>query len=166
MSLIHRLSLAIMLLSMAIQGHATDLAADCSQSAVDAHVREQFALYGPRSEKYEYFGFVYLHEGVIGSAVIRSRACSKAGRCVVDSAAAIGLVPRTAKLLGEWHTHPRHGSPSLSMDDVRGAYSNRHIRCYRAFYSTPSGEIYRWSTDQSSVPVAMASRVQVPGLRE
>src|SRR5262245_40062045 len=144
MNLIRRLSLAILILSMAIAGHATDLAADCSQAAVEDHVREQFALYGPRSGKHEYFGFVYVHEGVIGSAVTRSRACPK-GRCVVNSAQAIGLVPRAARLLGEWHTHPRDGSRSLSNDDVRGAYGNRHIRCYRAFYSTPSGEIYRWS---------------------
>ena len=161
MNLIHRLSLALMLLSMAIQSQASDLTADCSQSAVEAHVREQFALYGPRSGKYEYFGFVYLHEGIIGSAVIRSRACPKTGQCVVDSGRALALVPRTAKLLGEWHTHPHHGSRSLSKEDVRGAYRNRHIRCYRAFYSTSSGEIYRWGTDQTSVPTAMASRVQI-----
>jgi hypothetical protein len=161
MNLIRRLSLAIVLLSMATQGEATDLAADCLQPAVEAHVREQFALYGPRSGNHEYFGFVYLHEGVIGSAVSQSRACSKTGRCAVDSSNAIALVPRTAKLLGEWHTHPRDGSRSLSKDDVRGAYSNRHIKCYRAFYSTPSGEVYRWSTDRISVPTAMASRVRV-----
>lgn len=161
MNLSHRLSLAILLLSIAIQGDATDLAADCSQSAVEAHVREQFALYGPRSGSHEYFGFVYLHEGVIGSAVTRSRACPKAGRCVVDSGAAIALVPRAAKVLGEWHTHPHDGSLSLSKEDVRGAYNNRHIKCYRAFYSTPSGEIYLWSADRISVPTAMASRVQI-----
>lgn len=162
MDLIHRLSLAILLLSIAIQGDATDLAAECPQPAVEAHVREQFALYGPQSKKHEYFGFIYLHEGVIGSAVTRSRICPK-GRCVVDSSRAVGLIPPTAKLLGEWHTHPEHGSPSLSKDDVRGAYNNRHIRCYRAFYSTPAGEIYRWSVDLTSVPMAMASRVRVGG---
>jgi hypothetical protein len=161
MNLIHRLSLAIMLLSMATHGAATGLAAECLQPEVEAHVREQFMLYGPRSGNHEYFGFIYLHEGVIASAVTQSGACLKAGRCVVDSERAIGLIPRTAKLLGEWHTHPHHGSRSLSKDDVRGAYNNRHIRCYRAFYSTPSGEIYRWSTDQVSVPTAMASRVRV-----
>jgi hypothetical protein len=161
MNLIHRLSLALMLLSMAIQSQAADLTADCSQPAVEAHVREQFALYGPRSGNYEYFGFIYLHGGVIGSAVIKSRACPTNGRCVVDSGRAIASVPRTAKLLGEWHTHPHHGSRSLSKEDVRGAYSNRHISCYRAFYSASSGEIYRWSTDQTSVPTAMASRVQI-----
>ena len=164
MNLIRRLSLAIVVLSMAIQGHATDLAADCSQSAVEAHVREQFALYGPRSGKHEYFGFVYLHEGAIGSAVTRSRACPK-GRCVVSSARAIASIPRAAKLLGEWHTHPREGSRSLSTDDVCGAYNNRHIRCYRAFYSTPSGAIYGWSADRISVPAAMASRVRVGDFR-
>lgn len=160
MNLIRRLSLAIVVLSMAIQGHATDLAADCSQAVLEDHVREQFALYGPRSGRYEYFGFLYLHEGVIGSAVTRSRACPK-GRCAVNSARAIGSVPRTAKLLGEWHTHPRDGSRSLSIDDVRGAFNNRHIKCYRAFYSTPSGEIYQWSVDRISVPLAMASRVRI-----
>lgn len=161
MNLIYRLSLAIVVLSMAIQGHATDLAADCSQSAVESHVREQFALYGPQSRRHEYFGFIYLHEGVIGSAVTRSRTCPKGPQCLVDSGRALESVPRSAKLLGEWHTHPTHGSRSLSKDDVRGAYNNRHIKCYRAFYSTPSGEIYQWSTDRISVPTAMASRVRV-----
>ena len=161
MNLIHRLSLALALLSIAIQGEASELTADCSQAAVEAHVREQFALYGPRSGNHEYFGFIYLHEGVIGSAVIRSRACTQTGRCVVDSGRAIESVPKTAKLLGEWHTHPHHGSRSLSKDDVLGAYSNRNISCYRAFYSTPSGEIYRWSANHISVPTAMASRVHI-----
>jgi hypothetical protein len=161
MNLIHRGSLAILLLLLAIPCDATDLAADCSQPALEAHVREQFALYGPQSGRHEYFGFVYLHEGVIGSAVTRSRACAKAGRCVVDSGRAIALVPRAAKVLGEWHTHPHDGSPSLSKDDVRGAYNNHHVTCYRAFYSTPSGEIYQWSAERISVPMAMASRVQI-----
>lgn len=162
MNLTHRLSLALLLVSIAIQSHATGLAAECAQPAVEAHVREQFALYGPQSKEHEYFGFIYLHDGVIGSAVTRSRACPK-GRCVVDSAKAVGSIPPNAKLLGEWHTHPGHGSPSLSKDDVRGAYNNRHIKCYRAFYSTPSGEIYQWSVELTSVPMAMASRVRVGG---
>jgi hypothetical protein len=163
MNLSYRFALAILLLSIAILGGAAEAAAECSQAAVDAHVREQFALYGPQSKEHEYFGFVYLHDGVIGSAVTRSFACSKKGRCVVDSAEAVGLIPPNAKVLGEWHTHPGHGSPSLSRDDVQGAYNNRHIRCYRAFYSTPSGEIYQWSVDRISVPTAMASRVRVGG---
>lgn len=165
MSLACRILLAIALLTIALHGDARDVASECLQQEVEAHVREQFALYGPHSRSHEYFGFIYLHDDVIGSAVTRSRACSKAGRCVVDSDRAIERVPRPARLLGEWHTHPHDGSPSLSREDVRGAYNNRHIRCYRAFYSTPSGAIYRWSVDRISVPTAMASRAQIGDYR-
>lgn len=161
MNFIRRLASVIVLLSIALHGDATDLASECFDPAVEAHAREQFALYDPQSGRHEYFGFVYLHDGVIGSAVTHSRACPTAGKCVVDSGKAIALVPPRAKLLGEWHTHPHHGSGSLSREDVRGAYNNRHISCYRAFYSTPSGEMYRWSTDRISVPMAMASRVRI-----
>jgi hypothetical protein len=84
----------------------------------------------------------------------------------VDSSKAIHSVPRSAKVLGEWHTHPHNGSASLSRNDVRGAYSNRHISCYFAFYSTPSGQIYAWNPRQISVPIAMASRAPVGNYRE
>lgn len=75
-------------------------------------------------------------------------------------------VPLSAKVLGEWHTHPHGGSRSLSKEDVRGAYNNHHISCYVAFYSTPSGEIYAWSPRHLSVPVAMASRMPLANYRE
>src|SRR3990170_1553603 len=86
---------------------------ECLRKEVEAHVREQFAIYGPQSAQHEYFGFVYLHNGVIGSAVTRSRTCS-ASNCVLDSAEALQSIPRPATVLGEWHTHPHGGSPSLS----------------------------------------------------
>lgn len=135
-------------------------ASECLRKDVEAHVQEQFALYGPRSGNHEYFGFIYMHDGVLGSAVTRSRECRNT-KCVVDSTKAVQLIPKSAKVLGEWHTHPHGGSASLSKEDVRGAYNNRHISCYLAFYSTPSGEIYAWSPQRTSVPVAMASRVPV-----
>lgn len=128
-------------------------------------MREQFTIYGPRSANHEYFGFVYLQGGIIGSAVTRSRPCL-AAKCVVDSAEALRLMPRSAKVLGEWHTHPHGGSASLSREDVRGAYNNRHINCYLAFYSTPGGVIYTWNPKQMSVPVAMASRAPVGNYKE
>jgi hypothetical protein len=165
MNAVYRLFLAAALMVSAFCSNAESVASECLRKEVEAHVREQFASYGPRSDDHEYFGFIYLHNGVIGSAVTRSRAC-RAGKCVVDSGEAMGLIPRPAIVLGEWHTHPHGGSPSLSREDVRGAYSNRHISCYVAFYSTPEGAIYAWNPNQISVPVAMASRAPVGNYKE
>lgn len=160
MNVVSRLFIAVALLVSAFCSNADSGVSECLRLEVEAHVREQFAIYGPRSEHHEYFGFIYLHNGVIGSAVTRSRSCS-AAKCVVDSTKAMQLIPRPAAVLGEWHTHPHGGSASLSKEDVRGAYNNRHISCYLAFYSTPAGEIYAWSPQRTSVPVAMASRAPV-----
>jgi hypothetical protein len=141
-------------------------AAECPQDAVDAHVREQIALYGPRSKDREHFGFIYVLNGEIRSAVIRGHACAGADACSVDTADAAPLIPRGAKVLGEWHTHPQTGKASLlSPDDVRGARSNRHIRCYSAYYSQPDGDVYAWNPFQSSVPTAMHSAVFIDNYR-
>jgi hypothetical protein len=161
MNVVCRWSLAIVLMAIALCSNAESSASDCLQKQVESHVREQFALYGPLSASHEYFGFIYLHQGVIASAVTRSRPCASSGKCVVDSSEAMRSIPRPAKVLGEWHTHPHEGSPSLSKDDVRGAYGNRHISCYLAFYSTPAGEIYAWNPTRISVPIAMASRAPI-----
>jgi hypothetical protein len=164
MNVVTRLCLIAALIVIAFSSKAADSGSECLTQEVEAHVREQFALYGPQSADHEYFGFIYVHGGIIGSAVVQSRECHGA-KCVVDSAKAAQLIPRGASVLGEWHTHPHGGSPSLSKEDVRGAYSNRHISCYLAFYSTPSGEIYAWNPNQISVPVAMASRAPVGNYR-
>lgn len=161
MNVVRRGSVAIALLAISFCSSAESWVSECLQHQVEAHVREQFAIYGPQSAGHEYFGFIYRHDGVIASAVTRSRPCGSSGHCVVDSSEAIRSIPRSAKVLGEWHTHPHDGSPSLSREDVRGAYSNRHISCYLAFYSTPEGDIYAWSPSRISVPIAMASRTQV-----
>jgi proteasome lid subunit RPN8/RPN11 len=160
MKLSCRLFLAMVLIGIAPCSGAHSDESQCLREEVEAHVREQFTIYGPRSAEREYFGFVYVHDGVIGSAVTRSGPCYGA-KCMVDSAEALRSMPPSAKVLGEWHTHPHRGSPGLSKEDVRGAYNNRHISCYRAFYSTPGGEIYAWSPSQLSVPVAMATRALV-----
>jgi proteasome lid subunit RPN8/RPN11 len=152
-------------LSVALIGTAFAASAECLRPEVEAHVREQFALYGPQSVDHEYFGFIYVHDGVIGSAVVRSRQC-RGEKCVVDSTKALESIPKPATILGEWHTHPHGGSPSLSKEDVRGAYSNRHISCYLAFYSTPEGEIYAWNPNRVSVPIAMASRAPVGNYKQ
>jgi hypothetical protein len=157
MNVVRRWLLAAALMGIALCSNAESGVSDCLRKEVEAHVLEQFAIYGPQSVDHEYFGFIYLYNGVIGSAVTRSRTCRNT-KCVVDSAEALRSVPRPAKVLGEWHTHPHGGSASLSHHDVRGAYSNRHISCYFAFYSTPSGEIYAWDPGRISVPIAMASR--------
>jgi hypothetical protein len=141
-------------------------AAECNDPAVLEHVVGQYRQYGPQSDKHEYFGFVYRDGGDIKSAVVRSPECRVKDSCRVDTATAAARIPRGAKVLGEWHTHPHQGSRALSADDVRGARNNRHIRCYTPFYSTPEGEIYAWDARQTSVPAAMASREHVGNLND
>lgn len=165
MNVAYRVFLAVVLIAVASRSGAQSDESDCLRKEVEAHVLEQFTIYGPKSANHEYFGFVYRHDGVLASAVTRSRPCH-AAKCVVDSAEALRSMPRSAKVLGEWHTHPHGGSPGLSKEDVRGAYNNRHIRCYQAFYSTPGGAIYTWSPNQMSVPVAMASRAPIGNYKE
>lgn len=138
---------------------------ECFRAEVETHVREQFALYGPLSERREYFGFIYRHHDVIQSAVTRSGECHE-GNCLTETAQAAALIPRGAKVLGEWHTHPHDGSSLLSAEDVRGARNNQHIRCYSAFYSKPDGEILSWEPVSTSVPTAMASRAIVGNYAE
>jgi hypothetical protein len=161
MKLARRLSLTMLLMVMAVHGRADEAGDACPKDQVEEHVRQQFAVYGPLSTDREYFGFIYVHEGVIGSAITRSRKCERPEKCLVDSRGALASIPRPARVLGEWHTHPHKGSRSLSVHDVRGAHANRHLGCYFAFYSTPSGEIYAWNAREVSVPVAMASRARV-----
>lgn len=139
---------------------------ECPVHEVEAHVRQEIAVYGPLSVDREYFAFVYLREGVLSSAVIRGNVCGKAGHCTLNTAPAAALIPKGAKVLGEWHTHPHDGAPGLSMDDVRGARNNRHIRCYAAFYARPNGDIMAWDPQETSVPTAMNSRVLIGNYRE
>lgn len=139
---------------------------DCFANEVEAHVLEQFGIYGPFSADREYFGFIYRHEGVIASAVSRGGVCRWTQTCEVKTDAAAARIPGGAKILGEWHTHPHaSGSQSLSDADVRAANSNRHIRCYRAFFSTSRGEIAAWDTASTMVKTAMASLVRLGNYR-
>ena len=138
-------------------GYRAESARDCLRDAIDAHVRAQFAKYGPLSKDREYFGFIFRFRGEIGSAVTRGGSCKNS--CGVNTAAAAAQMPSGARPLGEWHTHPRQSrAGTLSTEDVRGAYNNRRIRCYAAYYSQPDGDIYAWDPQQSLVPDAMASR--------
>jgi len=138
----------------------------CFAAEVDAHVLGQFALYGPLSRNREYFGYIYLHQGVIASAVSAGGLCKWTVRCEVSTPEAAASIPGGARVLGEWHTHPHSsGSRSLSAADVRGAHANRHIRCYRAFFSRSNGEIVAWSPDASEVKMAMASLVRLGNYR-
>jgi len=134
----------------------------CPRVEVLAHVQAQFRLYGPLSERREYFGFVYRSNGEVESSVAIGNVCSSNQFCGLKIAPAAKAIPAGAKVLGEWHTHPRiDGSRNLSVADVRGAFQNRHIRCYSAFYSAPNGDIYRWDVSQTSVPTAMNTREYV-----
>lgn len=135
---------------------------ECNIAAVISHVQEQFRIYGPKSQKHEYFGFIYRVDGQLASAVVRGNQCRGPDGCTVDTAPAAKRIPRQAKVLGEWHTHAHlNGSQRLSIEDVRGASRNAHIRCYSAYYAGPGGEIYGWDPGSSSVPVAMAKRTSL-----
>jgi hypothetical protein len=138
----------------------------CFDDEVQLHVGEQFAIYGPRSTRYEYFGFIYRKDGRVASAVTHDFDCRGQAECVVNTAFALERIPKGAKILGEWHTHPHFHEPEqLSIDDVRGARANRHIRCYAAFYSSHDGDIYRWNIDTATVEAAMASRMWIGNYR-
>jgi hypothetical protein len=139
---------------------------DCDPEGVIAHVREQFRIYGPKSRRHEYFGFVYRVDGELASAVIRSYRCRGPYSCLVDTAPAARRIPQRAKVLGEWHTHPHIlGSGTLSIEDVQGARNNAHIRCYSAFYATSSGKIHAWDPRSTSVPTAMGTRTLLGSYR-
>jgi hypothetical protein len=141
-------------------------ATECPQDMVDSHVREQFAIYGPRSRDREYFGFIFLFEGVINSAVIEGPRCPNSNSCGINTAKAAPLIPKGARVLGEWHTHPQSGNAGiLSLEDVGGARGNRLIHCYAAYYSKPDGDIYAWNPLQTSVHTAMASCVLIGSYR-
>ena len=144
-----------------------DESPECFAAEVEAHVLEQFRIHGPLSRKQEYFGFVYRIDGTIGSAVTRGSVCRWTESCEVDTRRAAVKIPKGAKVLGEWHTHPHEsGSRLLSDTDVRGANDNRHIRCYRAFFSTSDGEVLSWDPNASQVSFAMAAAVRLGNYRQ
>jgi hypothetical protein len=141
-------------------------AQECPQAAIDAHVRQQLMSYGPLSRDREYFGFVYLFKDIIDSAVARGKKCFRADPCSVDSANAAREIPQGAKVLGEWHTHPQQGiADGLSPEDVLGAWSNRRIHCYAAYFSQPDGDILTWNPGADSVHLAMFSAVLIGNYR-
>jgi len=143
-----------------------EAASAVTRGQIDAHVVAQFQVYGPLSKQHEYFGYVYLHEGVIASAVVRSPRCSSLRTCGLDTAGAARLIPSRARVLAEWHTHPHDGSSQLSKEDVDGAHANRHIAGYTPYYSTPGGEIYAWDPRYDWIHDAMASIVLVGNYRK
>jgi proteasome lid subunit RPN8/RPN11 len=163
---LRRLAPMSLLAAVSLCCNAADRPEECPRAEVDAHVLRQYQVHGPLSEVHEYFGFVYRHQGVIASAIVRSNECASDERCTLDTAKAARQIPAGAKVLGEWHTHPHRGSTGLSREDVRGANNNRHIRCYAAYYAKPDGEINAWSPQATSVPTAMASRTRVGSYRE
>jgi hypothetical protein len=155
----------LMAVNFSAQAGEATVPAGCFEEEVLLHVRAQFAKYGPRSDRNEYFGFIYRKDDRIESAVTYGSDCRGQTDCTTNPAFARARIPHGARVLGEWHTHPRIGARELSMDDVSGAHANRHIRCYAAFYSSPDGEIYRWSVDSTSVPAAMASLTPIGNYR-
>jgi len=143
-------------------GEAKPAAPECDRDAVIAHVAGQLRTYGPKSNNHEFFGFIYRVDGELASAVVSGNRCRGADSCAVDPAPAARRIPRNAKVLGEWHTHPHQtGSRLLSIQDVLGANHNLHIRCYAAFYAAPDGEMFGWDPRSTSVVTAMASRISL-----
>ena len=138
---------------------------ECPRALVVQHVREQAARYSPLSVQREFFGFIYLRDGVVRSALAEGRSCPNPSSCGLNTRAAAKQVPRGVKILGEWHTHPKGGSSQLSREDVRGAYDNRRIRCYVPFYVT-NGKVYAWDATRNTVNGAMVSRRRVDDLAE
>jgi hypothetical protein len=166
MNLPTRASVLALLVAAPFCGNADDLP-ECFAEEVEAHVLEQYGIYGPLSTNREYFGFIYRLDGAIASAISRGSICRWTQTCEVSTRAAAALVPKGAKVLGEWHTHPHSpGSQALSAEDVRGANNNLHIRCYRAFYSKSNGEILSWNLNATLVPAAMASSVRLGNYRQ
>jgi len=155
----------LMAVSLSAQADDATVPAACFADEVLLHVRAQFAKYGPRSGESEYFGYIYFKDGRVESAVTSGFTCRGQTDCTVNTAFARARIPKGAKVLGEWHTHPRIGAHELSQDDVNGANANRHIHCYAAFYSSPDGDIYRWSVEATSIPAAMASRTLIGNYR-
>lgn len=161
-----RAGAALLLASLPFAGAAAETA-NCFTNEVEAHVIEQFAAFGPRSRDREYFGFIYRHDGVIASATTSGLKCRWPNDCLVITRHAAVRIPRGAKVLGEWHTHPHDsGANALSPEDVRGANDNRHIRCYRAFFSTSDGDILAWDPNASAVAVAMSTWTLLGNYRE
>lgn len=139
----------------------------CTRDEVLAHVLAQFRLYGPLSRNREYFGFIFRSGPEIQSTVVQGSVCGFNHACGVNTEPAARGIPPGAKVLGEWHTHPhRDGSRILSIEDVRGAYRNRRIRCYSAYYSQPNGDIHTWDVNTDSVPTAMNSRSLLGNYRD
>jgi hypothetical protein len=165
MDSLQRVALSFVLWAASLCCNAADAQPAIAQAEVDAHVLAQFAAFGPLSKQHEYFGYVYLLEGVLASAVVRSPRCSSRRMCGLDTAGAARLVPARARVLAEWHTHPHDGSSQLSKEDVDGAHANRHISGYTPYYSTPGGEIYAWDPRCDWVPEAMASIVLIGNYR-
>jgi hypothetical protein len=161
MFLAGRATFAALLLAVTFNVRADD-APSCLSDTVEAHVRQQFATFGPLSVNHEYFGFIYRLGASFDSAVVRGSRCV-ARSCVIDVAQAAALIPAGAVIVGEWHTHPRNGEAPLSEEDVLGAYRNRNLGCYSAFYSEPDGAIYSWNPRRGMVTTAMASRVRIGG---
>jgi len=155
------------LLAYAEGSRETGVDTACARDEVLTHVLAQFRLYGPLSRNREYFGFIFRSGSEIQSTVVQGSVCGFNKACRVDTEPAARGIPPGAKVLGEWHTHPhRDGSRILSIADVRGAYRNRRIRCYSAYYSEPNGEINTWDVNTDSVPVAMNSRSLLGNYRD
>ena len=165
----HSLARASVFLLLGVMPFAcrAETTAECFTAEVEAHVLEQFRIHGPLSRKREYFGFVYRIDGAIGSATTRGIVCRWTEPCEVNARRAAEKIPAGAKVVGEWHTHPHEsGSVLLSASDVRGANDNRHIRCYRAFFSTSNGEILSWNPNAEAVPIAMATALRLGNYRQ
>ncbi|HEU4601572.1 MAG TPA: hypothetical protein VFS24_06375 [Steroidobacteraceae bacterium] len=137
-----------------------------SREEIESFVLAQFKIFGPQSKRTEHFAFVYWHDGELAQAHIYARCSSTSDRCTTNPKRAIQAVMPGAKILAEWHSHPHNGSRLLSPDDAQGAFSiGEQIRSrgreYFAYYSDPTGRVFRWDTTTPDVNKANRSRVEV-----
>jgi hypothetical protein len=165
MNLLARATGPLLICSIPFCCNAGD-SSNCFAVEVEDHVLQQFAVFGPLSHDREYFGYIYRVDGDIRSAVTRGAPCRWTRQCEVSTRVAAQQIPAGAKVLGEWHTHAHiSGSSQLSPADVHGANDNRHIRCYRAFYSTADGSILAWEVTERVVAAAMSSAKRLGNYR-
>jgi RHS repeat-associated protein len=140
------------------------------QNIIDGHAVSQMREFGPQSKSNEFFGYIYGKDGKLESSWKQGSKCRDgAGVCTMSEAKlneAKAGIPSGAKVYGEWHTHNHGGSPALSEADANGAYANRNIKFYSAYYADSNGNMYRWDPTKRNAIRANASKVYLGNYNE
>ncbi len=140
------------------------------QNIIDGHAVSQMRVFGPQSKSNEFFGFIHGKDGKLDSSTVKGGQCRDgAGTCTMSEAKlneAKAGIPSGSKVFGEWHTHNHKGSPALSEADANGAYANRNIKFYSAYYADPNGNMYRWDANKRNAVRAGASKIYLGNYNE